>query len=129
MSANIFIFGNTVEEVEALCRQGYKPRDYYEKGEELHQVLTQIDCDVFNPEELGRYRDLVGSLINFGDHYQVLANYRSYVDFQDKVGELYRCPEEWTTKTMLNIAWTISLPTEPLKSTLENIWHIDPVML
>ncbi|MEA7931610.1 PfkB family carbohydrate kinase, partial [Salmonella enterica subsp. enterica serovar Montevideo] len=28
---NIFIFGNTAEEVEALRRQGYKPRDYYEK--------------------------------------------------------------------------------------------------
>ncbi|MDI8752166.1 efflux RND transporter permease subunit, partial [Salmonella enterica subsp. enterica serovar Montevideo] len=25
---NIFIFGNTAEEVEALRRQGYKPRDY-----------------------------------------------------------------------------------------------------
>ncbi len=48
---NIFIFGNTAEEVEALRRQGYKPRDYYEKDEELHQVLTQIGSGVFNPEE------------------------------------------------------------------------------
>ena len=39
---NIFIFGNTAEEVEELRRQGYKPREYYEKDEELHQVLTQI---------------------------------------------------------------------------------------
>lgn len=43
---------------------------------------------MFNPEEPGRYRDLVDSLINFGDHYQVLADYRSYVDCQDKVDEL-----------------------------------------
>lgn len=77
---NIFIFGNTAEEVEALRRQGYKPRDYYEKDEELHQVLTQIGSGVFNPGRAGRYRDLVDSLINFGDHYQVLADYRSYVD-------------------------------------------------
>ncbi|MDI5536300.1 glycogen/starch/alpha-glucan phosphorylase, partial [Salmonella enterica subsp. enterica serovar Montevideo] len=42
-----FIFGNTAEEVEALRRQGYKPRDYYEKDEELHQVLTQIGSGVF----------------------------------------------------------------------------------
>ncbi len=27
---NIFIFGNTAEEVEELRRQGYKPREYYE---------------------------------------------------------------------------------------------------
>ncbi|WP_199784565.1 glycogen/starch/alpha-glucan phosphorylase, partial [Cronobacter dublinensis] len=68
---NIFIFGNTADEVEALRRAGYNPRDYYEKDEELRQVLTQIATGVFSPEEPGRYRDLVDSLINFGDHYQV----------------------------------------------------------
>lgn len=67
---NIFIFGNTAEEVEELRRQGYKPREYYEKDEELHQVLTQIGSGVFSPEDPGRYRDLVDSLINFGDHYR-----------------------------------------------------------
>ena len=34
-----------------LCRQGYKPREYYEKDEELHQVLTQIGSGVFSPED------------------------------------------------------------------------------
>lgn len=37
---NIFIFGNIAEEVEELRRQGYKSREYYEKDEELYQVLT-----------------------------------------------------------------------------------------
>lgn len=79
---NIFIFGNTAEEVEELRRSGYKPREYYEQDEELHQALTQIGTGVFSPSEPGRYRDLLDSLINFGDHYQVLADYRSYVDCQ-----------------------------------------------
>ncbi len=30
-----------------------KPREYYEKDEELHQVLTQIGSGVFSPEESG----------------------------------------------------------------------------
>ncbi len=38
---NIFIFGNTAEEVEELRRSGYKPREYYEQDEELHQALTR----------------------------------------------------------------------------------------
>lgn len=81
--------------MEELRRQGYKPREYYEKDEELHQVLTQIPgSGVFSPEDPGRYRDLVDSLINFGDHYQVLADYRSYADCQDKVDELYERQEE-----------------------------------
>ena len=32
-------------------------------------LLTQIGSGVFSPEDPGRYRDLVDSLINFGDHY------------------------------------------------------------
>ncbi|UNB75561.1 hypothetical protein MJK71_26590 [Escherichia coli] len=31
-------------------------------------MLTQIGSGVFSPEDPGRYRDLVDSLINFGDH-------------------------------------------------------------
>ncbi len=101
---NIFIFGNTTEEVEALRGKGYSPRQYYEEDEELRQVLTQISTGVFSPDEPARYCDLVDSLINFGGHYQVLADYRSYVDCQDKVDELYRQQEKWTSATMYNIA-------------------------
>ena len=127
---NIFIFGNTAEEVEELRRQGYKPREYYEKDEELHQVLTQIGSGVFSPEDPGRYRDLVDSLINFGDHYQVLADYRSYVDCQDKVDELYELQEEWTAKAMLNIANMGYFSSDrTIKEYADHIWHIDPVRL
>ncbi|WP_347026709.1 glycogen phosphorylase [Escherichia coli] len=100
---NIFIFGNTAAEVEALRSNGYQPRDYYDQDQELRQALTQMGTGVFSPQEPGRYRGLLDSLINFGDHYQVLADYRSYVDCQDKVDALYRTPEEWTAKAMLNI--------------------------
>ena len=127
---NIFIFGNTAEEVEALRKQGYSPREYYEEDDELRQVLTQIATGVFNPEEPGRYRDLVDSLINFGDHYQVLADYRSYVDCQDRVDELYRQQEKWTITAMHNIANMGYFSSDrTIKEYAETIWHIDPVRL
>ncbi len=127
---NIFIFGNTADEVEALRRAGYNPRDYYEQDEELRQVLTQIATGVFSPEEPSRYRDLVDSLINFGDHYQVLADYRSYVDCQDNVDELYLQPEVWTTRAMHNIANMGYFSSDrTIQEYAENIWHINPVRL
>lgn len=127
---NIFIFGNTAEEVEALRAKGYKPREFYEQDEELHRTLTQIGSGLFSPEEPGRYRDLVDSLINFGDHYQVLADYRSYVDCQDKVDELYLCPEDWTHKTMINIANMGNFSSDrTIEEYAKKIWHIDPVRL
>lgn len=127
---NIFIFGNTAEEVEELRRKGYSPREYYENDPELHQVLTQIATGLFSPEEPGRYRDLVDSLINFGDHYQVLADFRSYISCQDNVDELYRNPEEWTTKAMHNIANMGYFSSDrTIQEYAEQIWHIDPVRL
>ncbi len=127
---NIFIFCNTAEEVEELRRSGYKPREYYEQDEELHQALTQIGSGVFSPAEPGRYRDLLDSLINFGDHYQVLADYRSYVDCQDRVDELYQNPEEWAYKAMLNIANMGYFSSDrTIQEYAKYIWHIDPVRL
>ena len=91
---------------------------------------VQIATGVFSPDEPSRYRDLVDSLINFGDHYQVLADYRSYVDCQDKVDELYRQPEKWTSAAMYNIANMGYFSSDrTIKEYAETIWHIDPVRL
>lgn len=127
---NFFIFGNTAEQVEQLRKRGYNPREYYDKDEELRQALTQIGTGVFNPGEPGRYRDLVDSLLNFGDHYQVLADYRSYVDCQDRVDELYRQPELWTASAMHNIANMGYFSSDrTIQEYAKSIWHIDPVRL
>jgi len=101
---NIFIFGNTTPQVEQLRNNGYNGRDFYEKDAELHLALTQIATGLFSPQEPGRYRNIFDSLVSLGDHYQLLADYRSYVDTQDKVDKLYRNQEEWTRCAVHNIA-------------------------
>lgn len=127
---NIFIFGNTTPQVEALRSGGYNPRKYYEEDAELHQVLTQIASGVFSPQEPGRYRNLFDALVNFGDHYQLLADYRSYVDTQDKVDELYRRPEEWQRRAALNIANMGYFSSDrTIQEYADEIWNIKPVRL
>ena len=127
---NIFIFGNTTEEVEALRHNGYNPHQYYEQDHELHQVLTQIATGVFSPSEPKRYSNLFDSLVNLGDYYQLLADYRSYVDTQDKVDELYQQPEEWTRRTLLNIANMGYFSADrTIQEYADEIWHIKPVKL
>jgi len=127
---NIFIFGNTTEEVEALRRNGYNPHQYYEQDHELHQVLTQIATGVFSPSEPKRYSNLFDSLVNLGDYYQLLADYRSYVDTQDKVDELYQQPEEWTRRALLNIANMGYFSADrTIQEYADEIWHIKPVKL
>ncbi len=127
---NIFIFGNTTPQVEALRSGGYNPRKYYEEDAELHQVLTQLASGVFSPQEPGRYRNLFDALVNFGDHYQLLADYRIYVDTQDKVDELYRRPEEWQRRAALNIANMGYFSSDrTIQEYADEIWNIKPVRL
>ncbi|WP_027710693.1 glycogen phosphorylase [Dickeya chrysanthemi] len=127
---NIFIFGNTAEEVEALRRSGYNPREFYNQDEELHRVLTQIATGVFSPDDPRRYADLFDSLVNFGDHYQLLADYRSYVDSHDKVDDVYRDEDEWTRRTLQNIANMGYFSADrTIQEYADEIWHIKPIRL
>ncbi|CAO98291.1 glycogen phosphorylase [Erwinia tasmaniensis] len=127
---NIFIFGNTTPQVEALRSNGYNSHLYYEQDAELHQVLTQIATGVFSPQEPGRYRNIFDSLVNLGDHYQLLADYRSYVDTQDKVDKLYRNPDTWTRCALHNIANMGYFSSDrTIKEYADEIWAIKPIQL
>ncbi|MDU4092709.1 MAG: glycogen/starch/alpha-glucan phosphorylase, partial [Pantoea sp.] len=127
---NIFIFGNTADQVEKLRREGYNPRKYYEEDEELRLALTQIATGVFSPQETGRYHNIYDTLMGLGDHYQLLADYRSYVDTQDKVDELYRQPEEWQRRAALNIANMGYFSSDrTIQEYADEIWHISPIRL
>lgn len=127
---NIFIFGHTTPEVEALRRNGYSPRKYFEEDAELQQVLTQIATGVFSPHEPERYRNIFDSLVNLGDHYQLLADYRSYVDTQDKVDALYQQPEEWQRRAAMNIANMGYFSSDrTIQEYADEIWNISPVKL
>ncbi|EHQ51589.1 phosphorylase [Ectothiorhodospira sp. PHS-1] len=100
---NIFIFGMNAEEVEQLKREGYRPRDFYESNDELRRALDMIRDGFFSPQEPGRYRDLVNNLLT-EDQYMVLADYADYVRAHEAVDALYRDPEAWMRKAMLNTA-------------------------
>ena len=127
---NIFIFSNTTEQVEALRNNGYNPRKYYDEDPELHLALTQMATGTFSPEDPKRYTSLFDSLVNFGDHYQLLADYRSYVDTQEQVDNLYRHSDEWTRKTLLNIANMGYFSSDrTIEEYANEIWHIKPIRL
>lgn len=127
---NMFIFGNTAAEVEALRSGGYDPRKYYQQDEELQQVLDQIASGVFSAGEPNRYSNLFDGLVNHGDHYQLLADYRSYVDTQDRVDDLYRQKEEWTRRTIINIASMGYFSSDrTISEYAEQIWNVKPIRL
>jgi glucan phosphorylase len=51
---NIFIFGLTVEEVEALRARGYNPWDWYHRDEELRAVVDWLGSDLLHARRARR---------------------------------------------------------------------------
>lgn len=122
---NIFIFGNTVEQVEALRRDGYSPYHYFEHDSELNEAISQILSGKFSPEDPYRYQDLI---LNSGDYYQACADFRSYVDTQEKVASYFANKKAWTRSAIVNIANMGYFSSD--RSVLDyanDIWHIAPM--
>ena len=101
---NMFIFGNTTPQVEAIRKAGYNPRAIYQQNPMLNETLNKIDGGYFCPSDKKRYHDLFNSLVNYGDHYLLLADYADYVATQSRVDQLYLHPAEWYRKAILNVA-------------------------
>ncbi len=122
---NIFIFGNTVEQVEELRRNGYSPYHYYEKDAELNEAISQILNGKFSPEDPYRYQELI---LSSGDYYQACADFRSYVDAQEKVADYFRNKKAWTRSAIINIANMGYFSSD--RSVLDyakEIWKIEPM--
>jgi len=101
---NIFIFGNSTPQVAALRDTGYDPRAIYQNDPALNETLNKIDGGFFSPNERKRYHDLFNALVNYGDHYMLLADYADYIATQRRVDALYATPDEWQRRAILNVA-------------------------
>lgn len=124
---NIFIFGLLADEVRKLKASNYIPREYYWKNENLKQVVDMISGNYFNRSEPGIFHSLIESLMNV-DYYCLFADYQSYIDTQDEVCELYLDADEWTKKSIINVANTGKFSSDrSVMEYAEKIWNVRPI--
>ncbi|MBK9362402.1 MAG: glycogen/starch/alpha-glucan phosphorylase [Rubrivivax sp.] len=122
---NIFIFGLKTHEVAAQRAAGYQPLRLYEADARLKAVLDAIGGGAFSPDEPGRYRGLVDSLLWGGDHYLLLADYADYVATQDRVDALYRDPRAWSAKAVANVAGMGAFSSDrTIRDYARTIWNV-----
>lgn len=86
---NIFIFGMTVVQVEALKKKGYNAYDYYNKNPEIKQCIDQIQGGFFSPSNPNEFKQIADILLKY-DGYFSLADYEDYMKAQDKVSATYQ---------------------------------------
>ena len=124
---NMFIFGKNAAEIAALRRDGYNPWNYCEDDQELKKVLYMISGNAFSRDRPGLFTPITDALLQHGDYFCVLADYRAYVDCQEKVSRLYRDQDEWTRRSILNTACMGKFSSD--RSVTEYarlIWGVEP---
>jgi starch phosphorylase len=123
---NIFIFGHTVDEIEDVRSEGYNPQEIYESDEELKQVINQIHEGYFSPDNPELFHPITNALLNQGDYFMVLADYRKYVEKQEEVEANYRDEFDWNRKAIINVANMGHFSSDrSIKDYCERIWDVE----
>jgi glycogen phosphorylase len=123
---NFFLFGLDATEVTALRVSGYRPADYYAQNAGLREVIDFIASGQLARGDKDLFRPIVDNLLG-NDPYLLLADYQSYIDAQEQVSALWRNPQTWTRKSILNTARMGKFSADrSIRDYCERVWNIQP---
>jgi glycogen phosphorylase len=124
---NFFLFGITVEEIQALHKSGYKPYDLYQNDPDLKEIVDRILSGEFSRGDKKMFKPLIDSLLGY-DPYFVLQDFRSYVLCQQNISSSFRNRSNWTKMSILNTARMGRFSSDrSIREYCDKIWKIKPV--
>ncbi len=124
---NFFLFGHTVEEIEAM-RAAYEPRSIIESDEDFHRVVELLESGHFNRREPGVHDGVLGAFQAPSDPWMTAADFRSYVDAQQQVNEAFLDVTRWTRMSILNCASSGRFSTDrTMREYNRDIWGLDAI--
>ena len=126
---NFFLFGLTVEEVNALKATGYRPRDYAAGNPELSAALASIGEGHFSRGDTEVFAPLVSNLVDH-DPFLVLADYADYIRCQEEVDRTWHEPNSWARMSILNSARSGKFSSDrSIAEYCDEIWNVRPVTI
>ena len=126
---NFFLFGLTAQQV-ADSRGWYNPHWHYDHEPETRAALDMIFSDYFSRDERGVFTPLRDTLLTQGDYYMHLADLKSYLEANQKLGELYADSDGWARKAILNVAGSGKFSSDrTIAEYAAEIWNAKPCIV
>ena len=117
---NIVIFGMRTEEVNAMRQRGYAPGGYYQKDPLIRDLIDTLYAGISG----NKFPEIADSLKNT-DPYMVLADFRAYLEAQEKIQQLYRQPDVWHRMSLMNIAGSgVFCADRAVEEYAQRIWRL-----
>jgi glycogen phosphorylase len=124
---NFFLFGLTAEEVEA-SRGKYDPNAIIAADEDFKRVMNLLQCGHFNLFETGIFDSIIQAITSPHDPWMTAADFRSYVDTQQRVAQAFRDQENWARMSILNVASSGRFSSDrTILDYNRDIWHLPQV--
>lgn len=124
---NFFLFGLTADEVEKT-RGSYNPNSIIAEDQAFADVMKLIECGHFSQFEPGLFQSITGAIRSPNDPWLVAADFRSFVDAQEKAAAAYRNQDNWQRMSVLNTACSGKFSTDrTMQDYNREIWKLKPV--
>ena len=125
---NIFIFGNTVDDIKALNANGYNPYEYYSNNNEIKACLDWLHTDYFTPGKPGELAAISRSLLEGGDPYRLLADFDDYCRANIELDKAYKDKQRWARMAIINTAQMGKFTSDrSIQDYVDNIWKLTPI--
>jgi glycogen phosphorylase len=103
---NIYFFGLSKAEVDAVRSHGYRPRDIYDENTSIREIIHLIGSGSLTPDEPLAFVPIIRRLLDEGDQFLVLADFDAYVAAQHRVDTDFQDSDKWARMSILNTALT-----------------------
>jgi len=124
---NFFLFGMNAEEVEGL-RGHYNPNSMIAADKDFSSVMNLLECGHFSQFEPGLFSGIIGAIRSDNDPWMVAADFRSYVDAQQRAAEAYQDQESWLKMSILNTAYSGKFSTDrTMQDYNRDIWKLESI--
>ena len=89
-----------------------------------------IESGHFNPFEKGIFDSIAQSIREPADLWMTAADFRSFVDAQQRAERAYQDQDLWTKMSILNTASSGRFSTDrTMRDYNDDIWKLDPIQL
>jgi len=121
---NFFLFGMSEPEVEELQTAGYKPGAFYEKDTDLRNALNLLASGALTGGDRDGAMASVFASLTERDRFMALADFRAYVDAQERVDAAWKDQDAWTRSAILNVARSGFFSSDrSIRDYLDRIWR------